>query len=114
MKEIKIGLVGCGAVAPTHINSYKQIPGATVKTICDLKRDKAAAMAAKLGVPNFTENFTDMLNDPEIDLIDICTDHASHSPLAVAAMAKILPDMTPLAFRSSSIAVLRRSLPNTA
>lgn len=86
MKEIKIGLVGCGAVAPTHINSYKQIPGATVKTICDIKRDKATAMAAKLGVPNFTENFTDMLNDQEIDLIDICTDHASHSPLAIAAM----------------------------
>ncbi|MBR0457917.1 MAG: Gfo/Idh/MocA family oxidoreductase [Victivallales bacterium] len=86
MKEIRVGLIGCGAVAPTHLYSYKKIPGATVEAVCDLDEGKASAMASRFGIPHVARNVAELVQNPELDLIDICTDHASHSPIAVAAL----------------------------
>jgi len=86
MKEIHVGLVGCGAVAPTHLYSYKGIEGCKVVAVCDLQLAKAQKLAAMFGIPKAVSDFSQLLDDGDIDLIDICTDHASHSPLAVRAL----------------------------
>ena len=47
MKEIKCGIIGSGVIAPVHLESYRQVPGVTVKTLCDLIPEKAEALAKK-------------------------------------------------------------------
>ncbi len=86
MKEIRIGLVGCGAVAPTHLYSYRQIPGATVVAVCDLDAGKSSALAEQFGIPRVAKDVAELVQMPDLDLIDICTDHASHAAIAVAAL----------------------------
>lgn len=86
MKEIKCAVIGSGVIAPVHIESYQQIPGVSVKTLCDLIPEKAAKLAEKYAVPNTCTDYMEILNDPEIDCVSICTDHASHGRIAADAI----------------------------
>lgn len=86
MKEIKCGIIGSGVIAPVHLESYRKIPGVTVKTLCDIVPGKAAKMAEKYQVPGVCTDYLELLRDPEIDCVSICTDHASHAKIAADAL----------------------------
>lgn len=86
MKEIVCGIIGSGVIAPTHIESYLKNPGVRVKTLCDLKLDKARELAAKYDIPNTTADYRELLADPEINVVSVCTDHFSHAEITVAAL----------------------------
>lgn len=84
--EIQTGIVGCGVIGPVHAECYQQIPGLRLTWACDLKPERAAAMARKYGIPKTTTSVAEMLADPSLDAVSICTDHASHAGLAEAAL----------------------------
>ncbi|MBO4648831.1 MAG: Gfo/Idh/MocA family oxidoreductase [Lentisphaeria bacterium] len=86
MKELKCGIIGCGVIAPVHLESYRKIPGVTVKTVCDVIPEKAAALAEKYGVPAVCTDYLELLRDPEIDCVSVCTDHASHAQITADAL----------------------------
>ena len=86
MKEIKCGIIGSGVIAPVHLESYRKIPGVTVKTLCDIIPGKAAALAEKYQVPEVCTDYQKMLADPEIGCISVCTDHASHGKIVADAL----------------------------
>ena len=86
MKEIKCGIIGSGVIAPVHLESYRKIPGVEVKTLCDIVPGKAAALAEKRQVPCACTDYLEVLRDPEIDCISVCTDHASHAKIAADAL----------------------------
>jgi predicted dehydrogenase len=89
MKELKVGIVGLGWVAGAHIETFKKVNGATVSAICSRRRHNEADLQAQYGIP--LKAYTDykaMLDDPEIDIIDICTPHPVHTEQAIAAAKK--------------------------
>jgi UDP-N-acetyl-2-amino-2-deoxyglucuronate dehydrogenase len=79
-----VGVIGCGVIAATHIEAYQRLEDVRVDWLCDLKRDRAEDRAHKYGVPRVTTDYREMLADAELDLVSICTDHASHAELVVA------------------------------
>ncbi len=87
VKKLKVGVIGCGVIAPVHIESYLLVPGVKVVHLCDKALPKAQALAGKYGVKKVSQDYRELLADPEIDAVSICTDHASHSPIAVDALA---------------------------
>ena len=95
---VKCGIIGCGVISGTHLAGYKQIPGAEVISLCDLELDKAEKLAENIdGVKCFTD-YRQMLADPELDAVSICTDHASHAEIfrdAVAAGKHIICEKVP-------------------
>ena len=86
MKQINCGIIGCGVIAPTHIESYLRVPDVRVKYLCDLERSKADALGDKYGIPYRTTNYMELLSDPEIDVVSVCTDHFSHAEIVSAAL----------------------------
>lgn len=86
MKKIKVGIVGCGVIGPVHAAAYARQEGVELAWACDLVKDKASKLAGLFNVPGVTGDFKDVLADRSVDCISICTDHASHVPLAVAAL----------------------------
>lgn len=86
MKNLRIGIVGCGVVAPAHAGSYRKIDGVELAWACDLVEDKARALAAAHGIARTTVDYRAMLRDRRLDAVSICTDHASHAPIAAAAL----------------------------
>ena len=86
MKEIKCGIIGSGVIAPVHLESYRKIPRVTVKTLCDIIPEKATRLAEQYQVPCVCSDYQELLNDPEIDCVSICTDHASHGQIIADAL----------------------------
>lgn len=86
MKTVKCGIIGCGVIAPSHIESYRNLPGVEIKTLCDLVKSKAKQLAEKYSVPGVCVDYKDILNDPEIDCVSVCTDHGSHARVVTDAL----------------------------
>ena len=85
MSELRIGIVGLGWVAGAHIETFKHVTGARVTAVCSRRRHDSAALQAQYGLPlkSYTK-LADLLADPDIDVIDICTPHPLHAEQAIA------------------------------
>ena len=73
--EICLGVAGAGRAAELHMNALKRFSGVPVcyKHITARRFEQVNMMKERYGFLNASLNFEDMLNDPEIDVIDICT-----------------------------------------
>lgn len=86
MSDMKIGVVGLGWVAGAHIETFKHVKGAAVTAVCSRRALEPAALQAQYGVPlQPYQDYAQMLADPSIDIIDICTPHPFHADQAIAA-----------------------------
>lgn len=86
MENLKVGVVGLGWVAGAHIETYKTVTGVEVAAVCDVRELDAAELEARFGMPlKVYKSLDDMLADPELDIIDICTPNKFHCQQAVAA-----------------------------
>ncbi|MGH7724603.1 MAG: Gfo/Idh/MocA family protein [Candidatus Eiseniibacteriota bacterium] len=86
-KVLKAALVGVGVAGQvSHIPAWKKLEGVELVALCDRDQEKALRVAQRFGVPVATSNFEDILADPEIDVVDVCTPNYLHAPLAIAAL----------------------------
>ncbi|NHB92811.1 Gfo/Idh/MocA family protein [Photorhabdus cinerea] len=93
MKEIRIGLIGTGYIGRTHAIAYAQAP--TVfplkgRLVRDMVAEVSAELAAKqskaLGFQRFTDNWRELVADPDIDVVDICSPNFLHKGMALEAI----------------------------
>ncbi len=86
MSDLNIGIVGLGWVAGAHIETFKNVQGAQVTAVCSSRPQDEKALAEKYGIPLKVYNdYNEMLKDPSIHVIDICTPHPFHPLQAIAA-----------------------------
>ena len=86
MSDVGIGIVGLGWVAGAHIEAFKNVYGAAVRAVCSRRELNPDTLEAQFGIP--LKVYTDydvMLADPDIEVIDICTEHPYHPAQAIAA-----------------------------
>ncbi len=87
MKTIRVGLVGCGFVSELHMHAYKRVYGIPVSVeAVAAPGDRVVEFAKKHQIPKARRHIQDLLNDPDIDVIDICTPAVLHAPMIVEAM----------------------------
>ncbi|MBT3381992.1 MAG: Gfo/Idh/MocA family oxidoreductase [Lentisphaerae bacterium] len=86
MQDLKVGMIGYGWVAGAHIGTYAAVEGTTVAAICDVRDLSPEEIEATHGIsPKIYTDYREMLKDPELDIIDICTPNKFHVEQAVAA-----------------------------
>lgn len=83
---LRVAVIGCGVIAPSHIEGFRSFPGVEVVALCDLDLAKAQALASRYGIGSVVADYQQTLARPDVDCVAICTDHASHAPIAVAAL----------------------------
>ena len=88
VKPVVIGTVGAGYAAHLHGNGYEKVVGIPVrlKTVADLQTDLAQKLADRYGYEQVTADYHDILNDPEIDVVDIVLPPFLHTRVAMEAM----------------------------
>ncbi len=94
MKNIRIGLLGYGSMGKTHTYAVKNLPfyyagldfHAEVAGLCTAHPDRAAALAATYGISRVATHEDELINDPDIDVIDICTPNIYHYDTALKAL----------------------------
>jgi predicted dehydrogenase len=77
---LKLGILGLGEGRST-MSAALQSKKYQLKTVCDMNEDMCKHRAKEFDFHNYTTNYQDMLNDPEIDVIAIYTPdhlHAEH------------------------------------
>lgn len=86
MKDIKIGIVGLGWVAGAHISAFNKMPGVQVTAVCSRRELDEKELEKQYGTPlKAYRDYNEMLKDPSIDVIDVCTPHPFHAEQAIAA-----------------------------
>jgi UDP-N-acetyl-2-amino-2-deoxyglucuronate dehydrogenase len=85
VQPVRVGLIGCGVIAPTHIESYQKLEGVEVRWACDTDESRAERLADRFGIPNVTDDLNEVYGDRSVDLVSICTDHAAHADQVVLA-----------------------------
>ena len=84
MSDLRIGIVGLGWVAGAHIETFKNVKGAKVTAVCSRRKLDPAELEKQYGMPLKVYNdYAEMLKDPNIDVIDICTPHPQHPAQAI-------------------------------
>ncbi len=87
MKKVRIGLVGSGFIAELHMHAYHRVYGVDVEVRAVVSRGEGAvAFASRFGIPQTHRDYMALLNDPDIDVIDLCTPPATHAEMIVACM----------------------------
>lgn len=94
MKKLNIGLVGAGFMGKAHTVGYSNMPKLfwpapampVLKTICDIEPEIARDARERFGFETYTTSFMDIVNDPDIDAVSICTPNDSHAEIAIAAL----------------------------
>ena len=80
MKKVRIGMVGAGFISRIHLESYKRVYGlqASVEAVC-ARSDTTKDFAAAYGIPKVYSDYHDLMKDPDIDVVDICTPPQLHA-----------------------------------
>lgn len=75
---MKVGIVGCGGIAPIHLRVYKRLEGVEVTSLCDLNLERATNLAGRFHVKKTYSNYQEMFEKENLDLIDVCTPVSTH------------------------------------
>ncbi|MBF0245204.1 MAG: Gfo/Idh/MocA family oxidoreductase [Planctomycetes bacterium] len=83
---INCGIVGCGTIAPLHAECLQKISDVRITWACDLVTEKARSLGEKFSIEKITSDVRELLQDPRLDAVHVCTDHASHAAISIAAL----------------------------
>jgi predicted dehydrogenase len=86
---MKVGLIGCGGIAPVHIEVYKRLKDVEVVGLCDLNLDRAKKLATEFKIENTYTNYHNLFEKEKPDLVDICTPVSTHAQIVCDAAESI-------------------------
>ncbi|OBR64272.1 oxidoreductase [Paenibacillus oryzae] len=86
MKKIKVGVIGTGSISAMHLNAYQKNEQVVLYGVCDLNEERAKAAAEKYGASKVYTDYRDLLADPEVEAVSICTWNNSHAEISIAAV----------------------------
>jgi predicted dehydrogenase len=81
-----VGIYGTGNVSREHIRAYLRNPATEVVALCGRTREGAVARASEFGLPARSYvDYDEMLADPSVQIVSICTPHHLHAIGAIKA-----------------------------
>ena len=85
--KIRLGIVGAGNVTVTHYGPrFNALDGVELAGVVNRTRESSEQAARELGIPTVYDDWTELMEDPNIDAVHIGTWPYMHSTLAVEAL----------------------------
>lgn len=87
-KKVVIGVVGAGRATELHVQGLQRFSGVPIllKTVVARRQEQLDYAKMHYGFKQTSTDFNDLINDPEIDIIDICTPPYAHKDMIEKAM----------------------------
>ncbi|MCB9077493.1 MAG: Gfo/Idh/MocA family oxidoreductase [Anaerolineaceae bacterium] len=93
MKEVRIGLIGTGFMGKAHASAFKNVPlifgnepgRPVLEIVADIDADAVQKWAAEFGFARSTTHWREVVEDPNVDIVDITTPNYMHAEMAIAA-----------------------------
>lgn len=94
MKEIRYAVIGWGFMGRTHAQSLRNVPlyykGLDFKprlsAVCSRRQSSVDDAIGAFGFEKSTLDWHDIINDPDIDAVSVCTPNDMHEEIAIAAL----------------------------
>jgi len=87
-KTIGIGIVGAGFARTTQIPGFQNCAGARVVAITSRHRDNAASVAREFGIANVADDWRELIQRDDVDLVSVVTPPATHMEITLAALER--------------------------
>ena len=87
-KKVKVGIIGTGWIADSHIDQYKKMPDVELVAVADLIPGKAEAFLAKHGMEGVRvyPNDKAMIDAEGLDAVSVCTYNCQHAAPTIYAL----------------------------
>lgn len=79
---IRVGIVGCGKIADSHVEQIQRIDGATIVGVCDRERLMAVQLTERYGAGTAYEDVRELIAGAKPDVVHITTPPQSHYDIA--------------------------------
>ncbi|HEX3720679.1 MAG TPA: Gfo/Idh/MocA family oxidoreductase [Verrucomicrobiae bacterium] len=119
MKQLNIGLIGCGFMGRTHANAFGNVNNffdlghkPVLKAVCSRNEKNARAFAEKWNFESFETDWRKLIARPDIDLIDIAAPNDIHAEISIAAAkaGKMILCEKPLAMTAAEGQIMVRAV----
>ena len=86
---VTVGIIGAGRIGKVHTESIcNYVRNARIKTVADpFMNETTENWLKSMGVEGTTKDYHEILSDPEIDAVLICSSTNTHSPISLEAIA---------------------------
>lgn len=79
---VRVGVIGCGAIFPTHAEALKKIEGGALAAVYDIHPDRAQIASERFGVPS-CPSLAELFD--QVDAVDVCVPSGLHAKLGIQA-----------------------------
>ena len=85
MRNIGVGVVGCGYWGPKLARNFREIPGTTLAWVCDLSQERLDHLSSLYPEAKATRSYDELLAS-DVEAVAIATPVRTHHPLALKAL----------------------------
>jgi predicted dehydrogenase len=86
-KVLRVGFIGAGAIARTHMDHLSRIGGVEICAAADISKGSLEIARDKYRIPRVYRDYRQMLRrEQDIMAVDICTPNVLHAPNTIAAL----------------------------
>ena len=86
-QKLHVGIIGAGRIGKVHAESLAfRVPEARIVAIADVNSEAAQAVAARCGIAKVAASSDEILSDPSIEAVLICSSTNTHADLIVQAL----------------------------
>lgn len=87
MTLLTVGIIGAGRIGKLHVDNLRLIPQIRIKSVSDVVVDHLQAWAKEKQIQVLTTDYRELLADPEIQAIFICSPTTTHAAIMKEAAA---------------------------
>ena len=86
MRKIRAGFIGAGFVGPLHVEAVRRLGYVEVVALAASSPESAQTKAEALNIGRAYSTYQELLADPTVEVVHICTPNYLHYPVVMAAM----------------------------
>ena len=87
MKTIRTAIFGTGFMGRVHLEGVRRVESVEAVAIAGRNAEAARRLGAGFGITTTATDYREILRDPAIDAVHICTPNAQHFSMAKEALA---------------------------
>ncbi len=86
MSKLKIGVIGVGGIAESHIGAYLKNPNVELYAFCDINEERLKTKGERYGVKHLYTDVNEMVKLEGLDAVSVCTWNCAHAKCTIAAL----------------------------
>ena len=84
-RKLRVGIIGCGIIAPFHIEALLRLPDVQIRGLADAVESKVISLTNQYDIDFYTTDYHQILKE-DVDIIDICSPSGLHCQMALDAI----------------------------